>query len=192
MGTNFTIGALSHNTRYVLAGTLSQIAADLPPDHVRTEKLLDDAEASSRKRSHYNIHQDSNEPVQRLCIGLKKGTYIRPHCHKAPNNWEMIIILKGEVALLVFDSKGVVEKRYNLSARKGSTGIQLQPNTWHMLYPISSDAVIFEVKEGPYQPDNISQFADWSPEEGSEDVDSFLAWASMAEPGDKYRQPGVN
>jgi len=150
------------------------------------QKLLDEAEASSRKRSHYNIHQDYNEPVQRLCIGLKKGTYIRPHCHEAPNNWEMIIILRGEVALLIFDSMGVVETRYKLSTCEGSTGVQLQPNTWHMLYPLSSDAVILEIKEGPYQPGNISQFADWSPEEGSEDVDGFLDWASKAVPGDKY------
>ena len=40
--------------------------------------LQKNAEENARKRAHHNIHNDLNEPVQRLCIGLAKGTYVRP------------------------------------------------------------------------------------------------------------------
>ena len=155
-------------------------------DNQLFERLLLDAEASPRKRMHYNIHRDYNEPVQRLCIALKHGTYIRPHCHKEKGSWEMIMALKGEVGMLIFDSKGNVKERLTLSPLCGHIAVELEPNTWHMVFPIESDAVIFEVKEGPYKQKTISDFARWSPEENSSNVEEFLAWAKSAVPGERY------
>ena len=156
-------------------------------DNQLFESLLLDAEASPRKRVHYNIHQNYNEPVQRLCIALKSGTYIRPHCHKDKDSWEMIMALKGEVDMLIFDSKGIVKERFKLSPLSGHIAVELEPNTWHMVFPAKSEAVIFEVKEGPFKQKNKSDFARWSPEENSSGVEEFLAWAKCAAPGDRYK-----
>ena len=150
------------------------------------ERLLLDAEASPRKRAHYNIHQNYDEPVQRLCIALKSGTYIRPHCHKNKDGWEMIMALKGEVSMLIFDTHGNVKERFNLSPNSEHIAVELKPNTWHMVFPTNSEAVIFEVKEGPFIPKKICDFASWSPEEDSSGVQGFLAWAKCAVSGDKY------
>lgn len=149
-------------------------------------KLLLDAESSPRKRAHHNIHQDYSEAVQRLCIALKSGTYIRPHSHSDGNGWEMIMALKGDVVMLIFDTDGYVKRRYELSPYTGNVGVELDPNTWHMVFPTNSEAVIFEVKEGPFIPKKICDFASWSPEEDSSGVEDFLAWAKCAVPGDKY------
>ena len=150
------------------------------------EKLLSEAEISPRKRSHYNIHQDYSEPVQRLCIGLKKGTYIRPHCHVDIKSWEMIMVLKGEVTVLIFDASGCVIERIELSPNTGNMAVELQPNTWHMVFPAGLEAVIFEVKEGPFTPKKKCDFASWSPEEESNNVQSFLDWAMNANINEKY------
>jgi len=48
-------------------------------------KLLDDLTAkavtSPRKRAHHNLHDALEDPVQRLCVSIEPGTYIRPHRH---------------------------------------------------------------------------------------------------------------
>lgn len=154
-------------------------------DNELFEKLLSEAESSSRKRTHYNIHQDYNEPVQRLCIALKEGTYVRPHCHFDTKSWEMIMVLKGAVAILIFDSSGYIKERIELSSLMGNVAIELKPNTWHMVFPTEPEAVIFEVKEGPFSPKKECDFASWSPVEESSEVQGFLDWAMNAAVGEK-------
>jgi len=156
-------------------------------DNELFDKMMAEAEKSPRKRSHYNIHRDYSEPVQRLCIALKRGTYVRPHCHVNEESWEMIMALKGLVALLVFDVNGCIIERIELSPLDGAIGVELKPNTWHMVFPMSSEAILFEVKEGPFTPKKKSDFASWSPGEESNDAQRFLNWAMNAGVGDEYQ-----
>ena len=149
-------------------------------------KLLTEAEESKRKRSHYNIHQNFEEPVQRLCIALKKGTYVRPHCHTTENFWEMMVALKGRVIFLEFDIDGLVLNRIQLNPGEGNTVVEYKPNTWHMVFPVDTEAVILEVKEGPFKPGKTTLYAEWAPEEGEVTVSDFLSWALKAMPGEKY------
>jgi len=149
-------------------------------------KLFSEAEQSPRKRSHYNLHNDFHDPVQRVCLALKNGTYVRPHCHPQENKWELTLVLKGTVALLIFDDEGMVQERLELSPATSLTGIEIRPNTWHTVFPLSDDAVILEIKEGPYNPSDPIDFALWAPAEGDEDVLQFLEWAQHACPGESY------
>jgi cupin fold WbuC family metalloprotein len=149
-------------------------------------KLLAEAEQSPRKRSHHNFHDDFQEPVQRVCIALTSGTYVRPHCHPQGNKWEMTIALQGRVVLLIFDPDGMVLERLELSPAGSLTGIEIPPNTWHTIFPLSGAAVILEIKEGPYHPTDPIDFALWAPAEGDNGVGRFLAWAQHARPGVSY------
>ena len=150
------------------------------------QQLILEASKSPRKRSHYNLHKELNEPVQRLCIALKKGTYVRPHHHPKSNKWELMLALRGSVALLVFDKDGVILERLLLNQNDSLSGIELKPNTWHTVFPLTDDAVILEIKEGPYTPTEESDFAPWAPEEGDNEVMQFLRWIENARPGEKY------
>jgi len=151
------------------------------------DALLLKAASSPRKRSHFNIHKSHEEPVQRLCIGLKVGTYIRPHCHRDKDAWEMIMVVKGAADILIFDDEGVVIKRISLSCFTGNVAAELVPNTWHMVMPVDSDAVLFEVKEGPFTPKKRCDFASWAPEEGGTGIETFLGWVENAKSGEKYK-----
>ena len=88
--------------------------------------------------------------------------------------------------MLIFDADGYVKKRHELSSNTGNVGVELPPNTWHTLFPANAEAVIFEVKEGPFTPEKVSDFACWVPEENSSEVDGFLSWAQSAVVGDQY------
>lgn len=153
-------------------------------------KLLSQAHESPRKRSHLNLHNELDEPVQRLCIGLVKGTYVRPHHHPKSNKWELMLALRGSVVLVIFDQGGKVDERIVLGAGDSTCGIEMKPNTWHTVFPLTDDAVIFEVKEGPYTPAEQSDFASWAPEEGRESVLEFLTWLENAPVGQAYVSGG--
>lgn len=146
------------------------------------DNLLEQAAGSPRLRAHFNFHADYDEPVQRLFIGLLPGTYIRPHCHETPNKWEMLLLLQGEVVVLVFDDKGFIKQRIVLSHRETKLGLELERGSWHMLYP-THPSIIMEVKEGPYNPQTVSTFAQWAPPEGDEAVPYFLQWVYGAAAG---------
>lgn len=154
-------------------------------DNTLISKLQKQASSSDRKRSHFNLHSDSDEPVQRLCIALRRGTYVRPHCHPQSHKWEMMLALMGEVLFLSFDGEGRVIKRLILSPMGDSLGIEITPGTWHTVIPLTEEACIMEVKEGPYLPSEAAQFAEWAPEEGS-NVESFLSWLESAKVGERY------
>lgn len=151
------------------------------------EALLLEASESPRKRSHRNIHKELDEPVQRLCIGLKRGTYVRPHHHPKSNKWEMMLVLKGEITVVIFDADGSVQQILDLQAGGSLTGIENAPNTWHTLFPKTEEAVIMEVKEGPFTPSVASDFAAWAPAEGDDNVEHFLEWLERANVGECYQ-----
>ena len=149
--------------------------------------LLQEAQKSPRQRSHHNLHSSYDDPVQRLFIGFLKGTYIRPHYHRQQNKWEMMLVLRGSVGVLLFDRAGVIQKRHELSQHGSLLGVDIVPGTYHTIFPLTESAIVLEVKEGPYTPAKPEDFAAWAPAEGDDTVNRFLEWAEKAKVGDTYR-----
>ena len=152
--------------------------------------FLDDlaakADASPRLRTNFNFHEGAESLVQRLVIQLRRGTYIRPHRHYDLNKWEMTLVLTGEVDILIFDNHGHVTERIHLAANGETIALELLPETWHSYVPVTERAAFFEIKEGPYDPARITQFADWAPAEGDASVAAYLRWMETAQPGASY------
>lgn len=151
------------------------------------QALIEKAEQSERKRSHYCLHTEHSDPVQRMCIALKKGTYVRPHFHGQANKWELLLVLKGQLALVIFDQVGKVVEKLSLSPQQPIMGTEFPENTWHSIYPESDDVIILEVKPGPFTPAQESDFAPWAPKEGEPSVNQFSQWLIQAEVGQTYR-----
>lgn len=149
-------------------------------------QLVEEAHGSPRRRAHRNLHQHFEEPVQRVCIGLVAGTYVRPHAHSQAHQWELILSLRGRICLVIFDTRGRVIERHILAESAPASGIQLPPNTWHTLYPIDPEAVILEIKQGPYDPANAARFAPWAPPEGEAQADRYLDWVAQAGTGESF------
>lgn len=80
-----------------------------------------------RLRSHLTLHDDLNEPVQRLAIAMEPGTYIRPHRHR--HTWELLTPLCGRFVVLQFDDNGVVSQRTLLGKRTRYWKWQRAPGT---------------------------------------------------------------
>ena len=68
-------------------------------DNALLDTLIGKAKDAPRKRAHFNLHPELNDPVQRLCIAMEPGTYVRPHRHSDPETWEVLVILRGSLGL---------------------------------------------------------------------------------------------
>lgn len=151
-------------------------------------KLLDDltvkAITSPRKRAHHNIHPVLEDPVQRLCVAIEPGTYIRPHRHADPLTWEVFLMLRGSAAILFFDSSGRVNERIVLAAAGPVHAVEIPAGIWHSVASLEPGSVFFEVKQGPYKAPLAGNSAAWAPAEGDGACAVFEAWYRKAQPGD--------
>lgn len=155
-------------------------------DQTLIQQLIQQAEESPRLRSNVNFHTEMDDPVQRLLISLKKGTYVRPHHHPKAGKWELLLAVHGEIGLVLFHPDGTIQEKMLLSKGDTVMGAEMPPDTWHTLYPVSDAAVIFELKNGPYTPAEPTDFAAWAPAEGEAECTRFQTWVEQASVGDKY------
>jgi len=150
--------------------------------------LLDDltakADASPRKRAHHNLHPVLEDPVQRLCVAIEPGTYIRPHRHADPSTWEVFLMLRGSAVFLSFDDSGRVTERLVIAAGGPVHAIEIPAGTWHTIASLERGSLFFEVKQGPYKAPLAENAAAWAPAEGDAGCARFEAWYHMAKIGD--------
>ncbi len=135
--------------------------------------LLAKAGSSVRRRSNFNIHESSQDRIQRYLVGAKLDSYFRPHRHRS--RFELAFVLRGQFDLLLFDDKSVVTARISLGPGLEVCGFEMPPDIWHTWIPMEDDSIFLEIKEGPYDPGSAAEFASWSPPEGSEEVNGFLS-----------------
>lgn len=148
------------------------------------DSLIIQAKESPRHRAHSNLHPKLEDPVQRLCIAMEPSTYVRPHRHSDPETWEVLLILRGSLAVLIFDNEGKVLERTVLSAGGPITALEFQQNTWHAPVSLESGTVVFEVKQGPYKPIAETNHALWAPAEDKPEAAKYLEWYRHAKVGD--------
>ena len=153
-------------------------------DDAMVTGLIEQAKASPRLRANYNVHEALEDPVQRLFIAIEPGSYVRPHRHPEPEKWEFFMVLRGRLALLIFDDDGKVLRREELAPGSEAFGGELPPNTWHSVVALESGSVFIEFKQGPYAPFSDKNFAAWAPSESEADTAAFCLWMSSAQMGD--------
>ena len=143
------------------------------------EQLLDDtsekAKQSPRLRMNYNFHDQLEDPLNRLINAMEPGTYLRPHRHLNPDKDESFLILRGRIALFLFDNEGNITEQLILDTKKGVYGADVKAGVWHGLVVLEPETVLYEAKNGPFAPLSPDNFAPWSPEpDDKEAVDRYI------------------
>lgn len=154
--------------------------------HIFDSRLLDElsakATASPRQRANFNIHASAADPVQRFFVVANRQSYFRPHRHLSRS--ELALVVRGRFDIVTFDDSGTVVARYLIGDGTGSFGFETPRATWHTLIARGDGGAFFEVKEGPYDPATLVEFASWAPPEGAASVPDFMQWLRSAQPGD--------
>lgn len=141
--------------------------------------LVTQAQDSPRLRQHQNIHTGFHEPCQRLFNAIEPGSYIRPHRHYSVPREELLVAIRGLMALVTFDDAGQVQRIVRFGSEKyGSelaVGVEVTPEDWHTVLALEQGSVLLEVKAGPFDPGQPKDLAEWAPREGTEGASEYLS-----------------
>jgi len=138
------------------------------------DELSQKAANSPRKRLNYNFHDDLADPINRMLNALEPGTYLQPHKHENPDKREVFIVLRGSLVVVFFDDSGNTTEFVLLDPVKGNHVVEIPVGAWHTLIALESGSVVYEIKDGPYQPLLDKNFARWAPKEGDPDCQDYL------------------
>ncbi len=142
--------------------------------------LVTQARSAARLRQHRNLHSNYDEPCQRLFNAIEPSSYIRPHKHDSASLGETFVVVRGLLALFVFDDLGSITAVHCFGAERYSAlpgvvaGATVHADTWHTVVALTSGAVLLEVKAGPFVPTTAKHLAPWAPPEGDPAAASYL------------------
>ena len=118
-----------------------------------------------RRRTNYNLHEQLEDPIQRLCIIGEPDTVFPPHRHLG--KWELVTILKGSLTLYTYDDNGQVTGQYEMSPGGEILAGEIPADTWHNYIFHEPGTAFLEVKRGPYAPftpEELAPFKGKTPE----------------------------
>jgi cupin fold WbuC family metalloprotein len=141
---------------------------------------LDYSRTSPRKRVILPFHKDDADPLHRMFNAAQPGSYVRPHRHVTPPKAEIFLVLRGALALFVFEDDGRIRECIRLEAGSERFGVDLGPGLYHCFIALTPDTLLYEIKTGPYEPMSAKDFAPWAPEEDSSEAPSYLRSLEVA------------
>lgn len=122
---------------------------------MRLDKTLLDtvsieAKESSRRRKSFDLRTSINDNSQRMLNAIEPGTELPIHRHR--NSSESCIILRGSAEEIFYDDYGNITERVKMQAGSNSVGVNIEKGRWHKIVSLESGTVIFEAKDGAYEP----------------------------------------
>lgn len=106
------------------------------------------AKASPRLRMNYDMRTSPEDTSQRMLNALEPGTQIPIHRH--PKTSETVVLLRGSAVQYFYNDAGEVIETVELSVP--GSAMSVEPGRWHRLESLESGTVIFECKDGRFQP----------------------------------------
>lgn len=121
---------------------------------VITKEILDElskmAKANPRLRQSYDLRNSTEDLSQRMLNALEPGTVMPIHRHHASS--ETVVILRGKIRWIFYDENGNETERVVLDADGWPRMLNVEKDRWHSLECLTTGAVLYESKDGPYHP----------------------------------------
>lgn len=144
-------------------------------DHTLVNNTVKLARTTRRRRINHNFHREMSDGIQRLLNAVEPGSYIRPHKHENPDKREIFLILTGRMLVLEFDETGGIADYIILDSATGSYGAEIAARQYHVIIALEPGSVVYELKDGPYDPTDDKNFAPWAPAEGDPECNTYMA-----------------
>lgn len=125
-------------------------------DNTLFDQIANEALSSPRKRMHYDLRTSKEDTSQRMLNVLMPETVIPIHRHNDTS--ETVIICRGAVREEFYDDKGNKTAEYVLEAGGRCPGIQVPKGVYHTCICLTPGSVIFEAKDGAYNPTLTEDF----------------------------------
>lgn len=121
---------------------------------VITKELLDklsaEAKESPRLRMNYDLRNSAEDGSQRMLNALEPGTVLPIHRHMASS--EIVTIIRGAIREFFYDENGTVTETIELRHGCSVPLLVVPQDVWHNLECLEPDTIIYESKDGAYQP----------------------------------------
>ena len=114
------------------------------------DSLSQQAKESPRLRQAFDLRTTPNDSSQRILNAVEPGTILPIHRHRGST--ETIIVLRGKVVQHYYDDNGNKTASYELAPNSAQVGMSVPIGQWHALESLEEGSVIFESKDGAYEP----------------------------------------
>lgn len=147
--------------------------------------LVRESRASARKRKMRILHEYP-DVVQRMFNAVQPQAYFRPHKHEKPDKTETMLVVRGAAGAFTFDDEGNIVASCMIGPEHEIIAVDFEPRVWHTICVFEADTIIFEAKQGPYDPKTDKKFASWAPGEDAPEASDYLEMlkGSLVNPGD--------
>ena len=121
---------------------------------ILNQKLMDDLSAQAKEnprlRQAFDLRTTPNDSSQRILNAVEPGTILPIHRHRGST--ETIIVLRGKVVQHYYNDAGEKTASFELAPNSAQVGMSVPIGQWHALESLEEGSVIFECKDGAYQP----------------------------------------
>lgn len=120
------------------------------------KKLMDDlsaqAKANPRLRQSYDLRTTPDDKSQRMLNALEPGTIMPIHRHR--NSSETMVMVRGKLIERFYDDNGNITDEFLMEPCGQYPMVQIEAGRWHSLEVLEEGTIIFESKDGEYEPLN--------------------------------------
>lgn len=125
-------------------------------DNTLFDQILPKAQESPRRRMNYDLRTSSADSSQRMLNVLMVDTVVPVHRHVDTS--EIVVVLRGKVREEFYDDQGNKTAEFILEAGGECPGVQVPMGQYHTLVCLEEGSVIFEAKDGAYDPKKTEEF----------------------------------
>lgn len=108
------------------------------------------AKDNPRHRQNYDLRNGHNDNSQRMLNALEPCTIIPVHRHRKSS--ETMIVIKGALKEIFYDDNGNVIGEWICAPNTDCMGMNIPAGQWHYLVCLKVGTVIFEAKDGAWEP----------------------------------------
>lgn len=114
------------------------------------DRLTAQAKASPRLRMNFDLRNSPADQSQRMLNALEPGTVMPIHRHR--NSSETVVVLRGKVKWVYYNDKKEITDTFIVASGSDLVGLSVPIGQWHSLECLETGTVIFEAKDGRFEP----------------------------------------
>lgn len=119
-------------------------------DKALFDSVTEEAVQSPRRRMACDMRTTPQDQSQRMLNAIEPGTELPIHRHR--KSTETCIVLRGVAEEIFYDDNGNETERVVMRPDTDCCGVNIEVGRWHKIVLLELGTVIFEAKDGAYEP----------------------------------------
>lgn len=119
-------------------------------DKALFDSVTAEAKQSPRLRMARDLRTTAGDHSQRMLNAIEPGTELPIHRHL--KSTETCFVLRGSAEEIFYDDSGNVTERVLMKPGSGCYGVNIELGRWHRIVSLEPGTIIFEAKDGAYEP----------------------------------------